>query len=405
MKLDRREFMSAATAGLAVTAAAGRAISSPAPDPLGVRAEFPAAEKGTYLNTPYIGPVPRAVEKAGVDFVRAKAEGPIPLGDMLAKTDEVRGKLAALFGAAPREIGFLLATSEGENLVTGALDLRPGDEVVVDDLHYTTSFVLYKTLERTKGIELRIVPSVNGRADVAQFEPHVGPRTRLVSVSWVSHQNGFRHDMKGLAELAHGHGALLYADGIQALGMFPTRLQDEGVDFVTSGTYKWLYGSFGVAPFFIREEHLERIVPDRIGWHSVEKEKPGYDFELYSGARKYEYATLAFGPIYQLDAACDFLTNVGLSRIAEHGVGLAGEIYRGLVQRGFAVRTPEGNRSAIVAFIHGKDPERALRLFEQRRVHVSFREEGTQIRVGVGMFNTRDDVDRFLETVDELRKL
>jgi selenocysteine lyase/cysteine desulfurase len=412
-KLDRREFMGAAAAGLTVTAAAwssaqgkpGTGAPTPARDPLGVRAEFPAADRGTYLNTPYIGPVPRSVESAGIDFVRAKAESPISLGDMLAKTNEVRGKLSALFGADPREIGFLFATSEGENLVTGALDLRRGDNVVVDDLHYTTSYVLYKTLERTKGIDLRIVRSVEGRADVAHFEPHVDSRTRMVSVAWVSHQNGFRHDLKGLAALAHAHGALLYADGIQALGMFATNLHEEGVDFVTSGTYKWLYGSFGVAPFYIREEHLERIVPDRRGELSLEKEGPDYEFQLYSSARKYEYATLAFGPMYQLDKACDLLARLGLARIEAHGVELAGELRSGLVERGFPVRTPEGNRSAIVAFAHGKDPEKARAVFERNRVQVSFREEGTQIRAGAAIFNNREDVDRFLECTDELRRL
>jgi selenocysteine lyase/cysteine desulfurase len=409
VKLDRREFMGAAAAGIAVSGTSGAtsgqsAAPRSAPDSLGVRAEFPAASKGTYLNTPYIGPVPLSVEQAGIDFVRAKAEAPISLGDMLAKTNAVRGKLATLFGADPKEIGFLFATSEGENLVTSALDLHPGDNVVVDDLHYTTSYVIYKTLEKTKGIELRIVPSIEGRADVAQFEPHVDSKTRLVSVAWVSHQNGFRHDLRALAELAHAHGALLYADGIQALGMFDTNLHQEGVDFVTSGTYKWLYGSFGVAPFFIREEHLERITPDRMGELSLEKEGPGYDFHLYGTARKYEYATLAFGPLFQLDASCDFLTRLGLVRIEEHGVRLAMELRKGLVQRGIPVRTPEGNRSAIVAFVHGKQPESARALFERNRVHVSFREEGTQIRVGVGVFNTQDDVDRFLDCVDELRR-
>jgi selenocysteine lyase/cysteine desulfurase len=403
--LDRREFMTAAAAGLALPAGKGRALLSGSPDPLGVRGEFRGAEKVTYLNTPYMSLVPRAVEKAGIDFVRSKAESPILLGDMVAKTNEVRGKLAVLFGADPREIGFLFATSEGENLVTGALDLRPGDNVVVDDLHYTTSYVLYKTLERTKGIELRIVPSVGGRADVSAFEPHVSSRTRLVSVAWVSHQNGFRHDVKGLADLAHRNGALLYTDAVQALGMFPVDLHREGVDFATSGTYKWLYGSFGVAPFYIREEHLERIVPDRLGELSLEEEGPNYQFRLYSSARKYEYATLAFGPIYQLAAACDFLAGIGVDRIEEHGVGLAAELRKGLVERGFAVRTPEGNRSAIVAFVHGKDPEKAQALFERNRVRVSFREAGTQVRAGVGVFNTRDDVDRFLDTTDELKKL
>jgi selenocysteine lyase/cysteine desulfurase len=414
LNVDRREFMSAAS-GLAMTvAASGRTATSTstsasssasASDPLGVRGEFPVAERGTYLNTPYIGPVPRSVAEAGVEFVRSKAESPISLGDMLAKTNEVRGKFASLFGASPKEIGFLFATSEGENVVTAGLDLRAGDNVVVDDIHYTTSYVIYKTLERTRGIELRIVPSVGGRADVAQFEPHVDSRTRLVSVAWVSNQNGFRHDLKGLSEMAHRAGALLYADGIQALGMFPASLHEEGVDFVTSGTYKWLYGSFGVAPFYIREEHLERIAPDRLGELSLEEEGPDYQFRLYPSARKYEYATLAFGPIYQLGAALDFLSRLGLPRIGDHGIGLAAKLRNGLVERGFQVRTPENNASAIVAFVHGKDPEAARALFDRKQVRVSFRENDTQIRAGVGVFNVQDDLDRFFETVDDLRKL
>jgi selenocysteine lyase/cysteine desulfurase len=337
--------------------------------------------------------------------VRSKAENPISLGAMLEKTNEARRKFAELFGASAREIGFLSATSEGENLVTSALDLRPGDNVVVDDLHYTTSYVLYKTLEKTKRIELRIAPSVEGRADRENFEPLVDSRTRLLSVAWVSHQNGFRHDLKDLSALAHGNGALLYVDGVQALGMFRCNLREEGVDFLSSGTYKWLFASFGVAPFFIREEHLERIPPDRMGALSLESEGPNHEFKLYPDARKYEYATLAFGPLYQLDAALDYIAKAGLGNIEDHTVPLAREMRRGLIDLGFRVRTPERNGSSIVAFIHGKDPDKAEKVFARRDVRVSFREAGTQIRAGAALFNNKEDVTRLLEAAEELRGL
>jgi selenocysteine lyase/cysteine desulfurase len=324
---------------------------------------------------------------------------------MLEKTNETRKKFAELFGAKQHEVGFLFATSEGENLVASALDLRPGDNVVVDDLHYTTSYVLYKTLEKEKGIELRIAPSVAGRADRENFEPLVDARTKLLSVSWVSHQNGFRHDLKDLADLAHAQGALLYADGIQALGMFRTNLREEGVDFVASGTYKWLHGSYGVAPFFIREEHLERFPPDRMGALSLEWEGPDHQFRLYPSARKYEYATLAFGPVYQLDAALGYLAKAGLGAIEDHAIPLAEAMRKGLLDLGFPVGTPAKNRSAIVAFAHGKDPEKAQKLFEGRKLRVSFREKGTQIRAGAALFNNNKDVEGLLEAAEALKSL
>ncbi len=103
--------------------------STSAADALGVRADFPAAAKSNYLNTPYIGPPPRAVEEAGVAFVRSKSEDPILLGAMLEKGNEVRQSFSSLFGAKPEEVSFLFATSEGENIVAEALDLKPADAV------------------------------------------------------------------------------------------------------------------------------------------------------------------------------------------------------------------------------------------------------------------------------------
>jgi selenocysteine lyase/cysteine desulfurase len=39
---------------------------------------------------------------------------------MLTRTDQVRAAFARLVGADAAEIGFLFATSEGENIVAGA---------------------------------------------------------------------------------------------------------------------------------------------------------------------------------------------------------------------------------------------------------------------------------------------
>src|ERR671937_180157 len=120
-------------------------------------------------------------------FIDRKSRAPIPLDEMLARTDEVRGQFARLIGATPEEIGFLFATSEGENIVAAAVDLKPGDNVVIDELHYTTTFVLYQHLQKTRGIDLRIVKHRDGAVARDDFERAVDNRTRLVSVAWVSH--------------------------------------------------------------------------------------------------------------------------------------------------------------------------------------------------------------------------
>ncbi len=69
--------------------------------------------------------------------------------------------------------------------------------------------------------------------------------------------------------------------------MFPVDVRADDVDFLCSGTYKWLLGGFGVAPFYIRRELLERVAPDRYGALHVEHELDDHRYEIYRSARKY----------------------------------------------------------------------------------------------------------------------
>src|SRR5262249_13185165 len=160
---------------------------------------------------------------------------------LTGKNDEVRGQFARLINAALEEVGLLFATAEGENVMASGLDLKPGDNVVLDELHYATEFVLYGALKETKGIELRIAKHRGGMAEAKDFEPLVDKRTRLVSVALVSNQNGFKHNMRPISDLAHAHGALCYADAIQAVSMIPIDVKADGVDCLCAGSYKWLF--------------------------------------------------------------------------------------------------------------------------------------------------------------------
>lgn len=403
MPLTRRDLLRLATTAAAVAGTHRLDAAAQSSDPLDVRRDFPVTFSTLYLDTAYIGAVPRAVADAGAAFAQSKAVRPISLGDMLAKTDEVRAQFARLINASPDEVGFLAATSEGENLVAGALDLKPGDNIVIDELHYMAEFVLYKQLEASKGIELRIAKADLGAVTMAAFERLVDKKTRLVSVSFVSNQNGWRHDLKPLADLAHAHGAWLYTDAIQGAGAVAIDVKASGVDALCSGTYKFLHAGYGVAPFYVRREILDRIQPDRWGALHVERTHPEYRYDIYTTAKKFEYATLAFGAVYQLGAALAYLERIGVPRIEAHVTALALRLQQGLRDRKLDVLTPPGTRSPIVAFRNPGDPAAARKTVEAAGAQVSFRENGTQIRVSPALFNTAEEIDRFLGIAERLR--
>ncbi len=229
------------------------------------------------------------------------------LNALMATNEAVRTQFARIVNAAPDEIGLLNSTGEGESVIANGIGLRAGDNVVIDDLHYNTEFVLYRALEASRGIELRIVKSRDGAVTAGDFEPHIDKRTRIVSVAWVSHLNGFRHDMRPIADLAHAYGALFCADAVQAVGMIEVDVRAAGVDALCCGSYKWLMAEFGVAPFFVSRDVVDRIQSDRIGEFSVLRAEPDHHYQLLKTARKFEGTSRAFGAVSQLQASLAYL--------------------------------------------------------------------------------------------------
>ncbi|HYK12090.1 MAG TPA: aminotransferase class V-fold PLP-dependent enzyme [Gemmatimonadales bacterium] len=394
--MDRRSFVAATAATLAATKVR---VTAP-DDPLGVRADFPITAQRTYLNSAYIAPVPRAVVQAGSEFLENKSKRPLEVGELLGGDGKLRSQFAQLINASPDEVGLLFSTAEGENIIAQGMDLKAGDNVVIDELHYPTEFVLYRALEASKGIELRIVKHRNGAVDMKDFAALVDDKTRIISVAWISHLNGFRHDLRPIADLAHAHGAVFYADVIQGLGTLALDVQAAGVDAICAGSYKWMLAGFGVAPFYIRKEVLQRLKIDRYGEFQVEKELPDYHFELNQTARKFDYCSRAFGPVKELSAALTYLQGVGIPRIEEHTVGLGQRLYQGLSRQGHRIFTPPGNRSPIVTMFTAKPMTEVRAAFQKAAVDVTVRDG--QVRIAPALFNTEAEIDHCLEVTNGL---
>ena len=407
--VSRRSFLAAA-ASLAATSAMmppltpqdAAELRATGDDPLGVRGDFPITTRQTFLNSAYIAPIPRQVVAAGQAFLEEKASHSFQLGPLFRKTEEVRGQFARLINAAtPDEVGLLFSTAEGENVVAQGLRLTAGDNIVISELHYDTEFVLYGMLQKERGVELRIARHRDGAVEPRDFEPLVDLKTRLVSVAWVSHRNGYRHDMKGIAEVAHAKGALVYVDAIQGLGTFPMDVQASDIDFLCAGSYKWLLAGWGVAPLYVRSAVADRLTIDRYGEMHAGKELPDHSYEIPTNARRFDYSSRAFGDLYTLSAGLSYLERVGIERIERHTIdGLAQRLQQGLTAQGHRLFTPLGNRSAIVTFYTTKEQAEVQAAFQAANVNVTVR--NGMVRVSAALFNNAEEIDRCLEVTKRL---
>src|SRR5688500_14292642 len=175
MSLGRREFLAGAGA-LAVSVRPTLATLQPsrpgAVFPATVRADFPGATVETYLNAAAIHPLgtfaAHAIEQTMAFRMRGAGPGRADFG--VDRQNDLKKRFGTLINAKPTEIAFTSSTSDGENIIILGLDLpKRGGNIVLDELHFTSSLYLFKELEK-KGIELRIVKHRDWAIDVSDMD-------------------------------------------------------------------------------------------------------------------------------------------------------------------------------------------------------------------------------------------
>ena len=366
-----------------------------------IRADFPVTRELVYLDTAYDGPCPVPVIEAGKAFLERRARGVAGrVDDWMLVAHEVKDLVGKLINAKPGEIAITTNTTEGTNIVATSLGLGPGDSVVWDDLDFPSNAAVWFNLERARGVKNRIVRSAQGRVDLSDFERLVDSSTRLVTVSHVSHTNGYVHDLKSLADLAHARGAYLHVDGIQAVGAIGVDVREAGIDFLTAGTYKWLLGPMGVAFLYVREELIPKLQPVYAGWRGVKAwadDLPVRPPELHADARKFEVASVHFQGLYELKAALEYIHRIRMDRIEPQVLRLSSKLWSGLHNLGFELKTPSEPSSGIVTCIL-RDAEETAQALRDANIVATFR-AGNQLRVSPHFFNTADEVDSLLEVL------
>src|SRR5438105_1984317 len=372
----------------------------------GIRAQFPLLDEVTYLNSASVCLMPLVSQEAGRRFhERLYRERPDALHEWLEQMESTRRTLAAFVGAQPGEIAFCLNTGDGESFVANGLALRPGDNIVIDELDFPSGHLTWRETARRSGLELREVPSENGAVTPEMFARYVDERTRLVAVAWVSHQNGYRHDLKALAALAHAHGALLFADATQAIGSMRVDVRAVDVDFFVCATYKWTLGPFALAFFYCKAELLDQVQASRWGWlQAAEEDVRGRPLRLRDDARKFEYGTLNFQGICELQTSLEFLNEIGMDRVEARVCALNERLHRGLRAVGADVWTPADNRSGMLT-IHKLDAQRVGEALERQGIITMPRPAPrNQIRISAHFYNIPEEIDRCVEAVGrELR--
>jgi cysteine desulfurase/selenocysteine lyase len=366
-----------------------------------IRAEFPALENWTFLNTATFGQLPRrAMEATACHFSRRDEYACTDFMEWFAEADAIRGTIARLIHATAEDIAFIPNASTGLSLLIGGLEWRPGDQVItlVDEFpnHY-----YYPSFLAARGVEFVEVP-------YSLFYDAITERTRLVAISMLNYSTGFRTPLAEIAPFLRERGVLLYVDGTQGLGALEFDASEIRPAMLSVNAYKWMISPTGAGFMYVDPKLRASLPPSVIGWRSDQGWRDHENLhhgapQFAEGADKYEGGMLAFGPIYAMAASVEMMLEIGPRVIEERVMELALETRDVLRNAGghlLADRDWHYDSPIVTARFEGRDARHLAHELQARKVLVAARHGN--LRVSPHFYNDEEDLQQFEK---ELKRL
>lgn len=384
-----------------------------------VRAQFaldPAyGQFAAFVLAPAPAPV-RAAIRAHRDGLDADPEYSPPGG--LNPDQTVREAAARHLGARPADIALTDSTTMGLGLLYSGLKLRPGQDVLTSEHDFLATHEGVRLLAERTGAKVRRVKlyddpaRASADAIVSAVKAGLGPRTRVVALTWVHSSTGVRLPIRAiadlLAEVNQGRDehdrALLCVDGVHGFGAMADGVADLGCDFLASGTHKWLFGPRGTGVLWGR------------AWDALAPVVPSFSqagFDAWQSGRAPEATTAelvtpggfkAFEHRWAMAEAFGFMGAIGKERVRRRTQELAGRLKAGLAGishvRLATPSSPVLSAGLVCCSVTGMEPLEAVdRLRAQKVVASGTPYNPSLLRFGTSIVTTPEQVDLAVKAV------
>ncbi|WP_342543168.1 cysteine desulfurase [Paenisporosarcina sp. FSL H8-0542] len=324
--------------------------------------------------------------------------------------EKVRNFISA---KSTQEVIFMRGTTTAINTVAqsyGGANVEEGDEIVITYMEHHSNIIPWQQLAKEKGAVLKYVDlEEDGTLSLDKVRATVTPRTKIVSIMYVSNVLGTMNPIKEITQIAHENGAIMVVDGAQAAPHLRIDVQDLDCDFFAFSGHK-MCGPTGIGVLYGKKELLEQMEPIEFGGEMIDFVGL-YDSTWKELPWKFEGGTPIIAGAVGLAAAIDFLEEIGLDEIEKHEHALAAyALERMSTINGLTIYGPKdpGERAGIVTFnlddVHPHDVATVLDMngIAVRAGHhcaqplMKWLQVTATARASFYVYNSEEDIDRLV---------
>lgn len=333
-----------------------------------------------------------------------------------------RTRVAEFIGASSNDdIVFTRNATDSLNLVAlsyGGAVIEPGDEILISISEHHSNLLPWQALARRNKAVLKYLYTDNiGLISIDEVSSKLSDRTKIVAFAQISNVLGVENPVVEITRLAHERGAVVVLDGAQSVPHIPVNVQELDVDFMAFSGHKML-GPDGIGVLYGKGKHFSEMEPPNLGGGIVE-EVTEQTVRLLPAPYKFEPGTPNVEGAVGLHAAIDYLESIGMTNIQTAEQELTGYLLERLATVWDIVlygdKQSGKGRTGIVSFnladIH---PHDVASILDADGVTIRAGHHCAQplmghlgthscCRASLYIYNTRDDVDRLVESLGKVR--
>ena len=316
-----------------------------------------------------------------------------------------------------KEIIFTRGTTEGINLIASSFVknfLKKEDEIIISEMEHHSNIVPWQMICEENGIVLKTINVLeNGEIDLDNFKELINDKTKFLSIVHTSNTLGTVNPIKQLIEICKKNNITTMVDGAQASAHSKINVQDLNCDFFVLSAHK-MYGPTGVGIVYGKEEILEKMPPYMGGGEMIKEVnflKTTYNELPY----KFEAGTPNIGDVIGFNKALNFISDIGFDNISSYEKKLKDYASNSLNKiDGLKIIGNSKNKIGIFSFTLKKVHYYDLGLLlDSKGIAIrtghhctqplmdKFNLEGTA-RVSLAIYNTKEEIDYFVEKIKKL---